>query len=98
MRGASGDGPPALTGLSGVLTNPRMAEELSLNAIVELCPRSPSIVSLTILNRLLGWGTPSTMRLPPKNQWRECSLLDWPMSKSSTLVGSRPMSSLKSVR
>ena len=31
------------------------------------------MVSLTILNRLAGCGTPSTMRFPPKNQCRECS-------------------------
>lgn len=33
---------------------------------------------------------------PQKNQWRECSLLDCAMSKHSTLVGLRPIFSVKS--
>ena len=48
------DGPPARTGRNGVLTYPRIALELSLNAITLLCPRSPVMVSLTILKRDLG--------------------------------------------
>ena len=53
-RGSSLDGPPARTGRNGVLTYPRIALELSLNAITLLCPRSPVMVSLTILKRDLG--------------------------------------------
>eukprot|EP00967_Tisochrysis_lutea_P138518 scaffold250190_cov27-Tisochrysis_lutea.AAC.4 len=36
--------------------------------------------------------------VPPKYQWRECSELDWAMSKHSTSVGSRCNSLTKSLR
>ena len=62
------DGPPALAGRSGVLTKPRMADELSLNWITLLCARSPSMVSFTILNNVLSIFCPSTVSSPEKNQ------------------------------
>jgi len=64
--------------------------ELSRGALTELsATRGPLRVSLTILKRERGISLPSSTIRPPKNQWRECSELDCPMSKHSTSVGSR---------
>merc|ERR1719210_2974509 len=46
-------------------------------------------VSLTMRKRDSSFSTPSITILPPKNQWRECSELDWAKSKSSQSDGSR---------
>jgi hypothetical protein len=71
-----------------------MADELSLNATTEL-PGCALSGALTTCMSVAPCGAPSTTTSPRKNQWRECSLLDCAMSKSSTLVGSRAMSSRK---
>ena len=65
------------------------ADESSLKVITMIRRRASVSVSFTMRNRLRGFFSPSITMLPPKNQWRECSLLDCAMSNSSTSVGSR---------
>ena len=69
---------------------PRMLEELSWKAMMELFGLSFGRVALTIWKSVSGFVSPSMIILPEKYQWRLCSELDWPMSKHSTSVGSRP--------
>lgn len=66
-----------------------MADELSLNAMTLFARRSGVSVSFTMRNSERSFFSPSITMLPPKNQWRECSLFDCAMSNSSTSVGSR---------
>ena len=69
-----------------------MALELSRNAIVLLLGLASSGARTSDI-RSSGASSPSITSRPLKNQWRECSLLDWAMSKHSTSVGSRFMRS-----
>jgi len=93
-NGAGAEGEPALR---AVTLTPRMADELSWNAMIELPLHFGDFrVDLTSWKRDCGFATPSISMTPLKNQWRECSELDWPMSKHSTSVGSRPRLSTKS--
>jgi len=46
-------------------------------------------VALTIWKSVWAFSLPSMTILPPKNQWRECLELDWPILVHLTLVGLR---------
>jgi len=95
---AYADGAVAEPGRSGQTSKPRMADELSWKAMIELSTTlGPLSVALTIWKRVCFCGTPSMTMVPPKYQCRECSELDWAMSKHSTSVGSRLSSETKSL-
>ena len=83
------DGLPGHSGWMVVMSKPRIADELSSNAITLFLRRSGVSVSFTMRNRLRDFFSPSMIMFPPKNQCRECSLFDCAMSNSSTSVGSR---------
>ena len=79
-----------LVGARAVTSYPRMLLELSWNAMTELFGTPSGNVALTIWKSVWGFASPSMIIFPPKYQWRECSELDWPMSKHSTSEGLRP--------
>ncbi|MGB5995046.1 MAG: hypothetical protein WBG20_06470 [Candidatus Deferrimicrobiaceae bacterium] len=89
--GFAGESRVHVPGRSGRIVRiryPFIALELSRKAIT-LFPGVPSRGALTIRIRVSGISFPSTTSFPLKNQWRECSLLDWERSKHSTSVGLR---------
>ncbi len=93
--GSSGEGAPGSAGCRVRTRWPRMALELSLKAMTLLLGLASSVCR-TMPMRWSGAVTPSMTSRPLKNQWRECSLFDWAMSKHSTLVGLRPSRRAKS--